>query len=408
MEAVARQQCVASTSGRSAAGPVGWRPQQHSRRRHVRVQAVQDFGLWPMAELPAGYKPPSVVPGARTLATPRLSNERVYQRLLEAAHARASEHHAAFFSSVLGGIVTEPGLMVLHADDHMVHRGHGVYDVVPLAGGALYQLHEHVDRLTAAAEMAGIPVRLAAEDLKRIVLDTAAASMKLNGHVMVWLTPGRGGFGVSTRECTEPGLYALVTSEYTQQDLFDRTAGLRAASSPVEPPPAYFASFKSASYLQNVVAQLEAESREYDVGLFVDEEGTVLGGPNSSLAIITQDRKFVFSDFARAPAGITVQNVASLIPGAIDEEDLPLTGVEQRAISQDDVRGALEAMLVNATHGVVPVTHLNEHAVADGRAGEHALALQALLVNDMEPRRESTKHIPVPYGGLTGMRAQLT
>lgn len=82
--------------------------------------------------------------------------------------------------------------------------------------------------------------------------------------------------------------------------------------------------------------------------------------------------------------------------------------MEQRPITQDDVRGALEAMLVNATNGVVPITHLDEAPIADGRAGEHALALQALLANDMEPRPDSTKHVPVPYGGLTGMRSQLT
>lgn len=47
----------------------------------------------------------------------------------------------------------------------------------------------------------------------------------------------------------------------------------------------------------------------------MDEEGRVLSGPESSLAIITHDRKFVFTDVERAPAGITVQNIASLIPG---------------------------------------------------------------------------------------------
>ena len=49
-------------------------------------------------------------------------------------------------------------------------------------------------------------------------------------------------------------------------------------------------------------------------GLFVDEEGVVLGGPNSSLAIITHDHKFVYTTFDRAPPGITVQNLAALIP----------------------------------------------------------------------------------------------
>jgi hypothetical protein len=36
-----------------------------------------------------------------------------------------------------------------------------------------------------------------------------------------------------------------------------------------------------------------------------------------------------------------------------------------------------------------------------------ALALQAVLENDREPRDGSPRHTPVPYGGLTGMAAQL-
>ena len=128
----------------------------------------------------------------------------MYQRLLEAAHARAAAHHGAFYSSVLGGIVTEPGLMVLHTDDHMVHRGHGVYDVVPLSGGALYQLHEHIDRLLAAADAAGIPVRLGPAEVKRIVLDTAAASMKLNG-AHAWRGGGGGASAVLGHHMLGPG-----------------------------------------------------------------------------------------------------------------------------------------------------------------------------------------------------------
>ena len=37
-------------------------------------------------------------------------------------HEQARQHYRAFFSSVLGGITTNPALMTVHVDDHMVHR----------------------------------------------------------------------------------------------------------------------------------------------------------------------------------------------------------------------------------------------------------------------------------------------
>lgn len=44
------------------------------------------------------------------------------QILAETKHDTAQRDFAAFYSSELGGIVTEPGFMVIHMDDHMVHR----------------------------------------------------------------------------------------------------------------------------------------------------------------------------------------------------------------------------------------------------------------------------------------------
>lgn len=42
--------------------------------------------------------------------------------LQESVTDTADSHFKAFFSSSLGGIVTDPALMVMHMDDHMIHR----------------------------------------------------------------------------------------------------------------------------------------------------------------------------------------------------------------------------------------------------------------------------------------------
>jgi hypothetical protein len=39
------------------------------------------------------------------------------------------------YSSVVGGIVLDPCMMVIPIDDHMVHRGHGVFDTATIADG---------------------------------------------------------------------------------------------------------------------------------------------------------------------------------------------------------------------------------------------------------------------------------
>src|SRR5512138_2712247 len=87
--------------------------------------------------------------------TPLLNSNDAMARLRTAAHAKSGKFFA-MYSSVIGGIVTDPALMVLPLDDHMVHRGHAVFDTATLTRGMLYQLDPHVDRLLRSAALAHI------------------------------------------------------------------------------------------------------------------------------------------------------------------------------------------------------------------------------------------------------------
>src|SRR5262245_52485050 len=65
---------------------------------------------------------------------------------------------AAFYSSQLGGIVTDPALMVIPFDDHMVHRGHGVFDTAAIVNGKVYDLEAHLDRFLRSAGLSRLTV----------------------------------------------------------------------------------------------------------------------------------------------------------------------------------------------------------------------------------------------------------
>lgn len=45
------------------------------------------------------------------------------------------QQYLAMYSSVFGGITTDPAAMVIPIDDHMVHRGHGVFDTAIIVDG---------------------------------------------------------------------------------------------------------------------------------------------------------------------------------------------------------------------------------------------------------------------------------
>lgn len=54
------------------------------------------------------------------------------------------QQYLAMYSSVFGGITTDPAAMVLPIDDHMVHRGHGVFDTAAIVDGYVRILYSFI------------------------------------------------------------------------------------------------------------------------------------------------------------------------------------------------------------------------------------------------------------------------
>ena len=65
------------------------------------------------------------------------------------------------YSSQWRGFVTDPALMMVPIDDHLVHRGDGVFDVMRCVDGKIYQMEAHLQRLERSAR--SISLRLPPE-----------------------------------------------------------------------------------------------------------------------------------------------------------------------------------------------------------------------------------------------------
>jgi len=122
---------------------------------------------------------------------------------------------AAMYSSVVGGIILDPAMMALPIDDHMVHRGHGVFDTAMLLDGCLYELDPHLDRFLRSAARARIASPFPRDTLRRILIQTTAASGCRRGSIRYWLSNGPGDFLLSPRGCPSPAFYAVVIRRST-------------------------------------------------------------------------------------------------------------------------------------------------------------------------------------------------
>jgi 4-amino-4-deoxychorismate lyase len=326
-----------------------------------------------------------------TTVTPTFTTEDALARLPKTVHAQAT-NFAAMYSSVLGGIVTDPALMVLPLDDHMVHRGHAVFDTAMIVNGMLYQLDAHLERFLRSAEMARIPLPFAPEQLRQIIIDTAAASRWRQASVRYWLSAGPGGFGLSPSECVGSSFYVIIFRGQASPDAF-YTTGMKVISSTVPIKPPFFARVKSTNYLPNVLVVMEAKDRGADNGIFIDERGFVGESSNMNVALITPQRVFRHPKFDAILSGITVQRIMQLAQRLVEQGDLH--GVVVDDISLEDVHAAAEIMLVGSSIKVAPVVQWDGQPIGDGKPGAITKKLLELWREDTLTATDQL--IPVPY-----------
>ncbi|CAG9462626.1 unnamed protein product [Pedinophyceae sp. YPF-701] len=345
--------------------------------------------------------------------TPLWSADEAIEQLRLATHPNADRNFYAFYSSEAKGITKDPVGMVVPIDDHMAHRGHAVFDTALITQGYLYQLDRHLDRLVASAAAASIPLPPdGREGMRTAILHTAAASCVENGSVRYWLSAGRGGFGLSGKECVRPSFYCIVYgSTPAEADPEEEPAHLRGwkvMTSSVPIKSGTFATLKSNNYLPNALCLMEAEAAGCDQGIFVDDEGFVAEGPNCNVMALLPDGELVTPPFDKALAGITAQRVLELVGGLLESGDIadfPELGaikkVSQRPIKVDEIKGAEEVMMLGSTTKATSVVQWDAITIGSGAPGTVTLALRRMIENDMEP--PGPEHVEVPYGYVTGM-----
>jgi len=309
---------------------------------------------------------------------------------LRALRERQPVKYAAFYSSQLGGIVTDPSLMVIPFDDHMVHRGHGIFDTAGIVQGRIYDLEAHLDRFLGSAERSKLILAGSRDQMRQIIVSTAATSGLRDGAIRYWLSSGPGNLDLSPAATAQPGFFVIVFGGLSYPDRW-YTEGLRVMTTtyPIKPP--LYAITKATNYLPNVLMQMEAKEAGLDNGVFIDEAGHVGESSNMNVAFVTSDGVFRHPTFERVLPGCTSLRLLELAQSLVGRL---LTGVAVCNIPVADARGAREMFLIGSSVKVAPVVEWDGQPIGDGRPGPAARALLALLDEDM---RTGNRLIDIPY-----------
>src|SRR3990167_537063 len=97
----------------------------------------------------------------------------------------------AFYSSWFRGITTEPSLMLLPMDDHMVHRGDGVFETMHAFQQTVYLLEAHLQRLLQSAEKLSLQLPCSLREIKHIIAEVLKVADREEAMVRVFLSRGQ-------------------------------------------------------------------------------------------------------------------------------------------------------------------------------------------------------------------------
>lgn len=305
--------------------------------------------------------------------------------------ARQPVNYYAFYSSQLGGIVTDPALMVLPFDDHMVHRGHGIFDTAGLVNGKIYDLEAHLDRFLLSAERSKLRVSPSREQMRDIIVTTTAASGQRDGSIRYWLSSGPGSLELTPAAGSEPGFFVMVFAGLVYPERW-ATQGVRVMTTtyPIKAP--IYAITKATNYLPNVLMQMQAKEAGFDNGVFIDADGNVGESSNMNVAFVTNDGVLVHPKFEHILAGCTSLRLLELA-NTLRDAGL-LKGIEVRDIPSAEARASREMLLLGSSVKVASIVQWDDQVIGDGKPGPVAKALLQLLDEDM---RSSDRLIDVPY-----------
>src|SRR6476619_7547774 len=310
---------------------------------------------------------------------------------LAALRAKQPVKYAAFYSSQLGGIVTDPALMIIPFDDHMVHRGHGIFDTAGLVDGKIYDLEAHLDRFHRSAEHSRLTMPVPRAEMREIIVSTVAASRQRDGAIRYWVTSGPGSLELSPAAGAEPGFFVMVFAGLSYPERW-YTEGLRVLTTtyPIKAP--LYAITKATNYLPNVLMQMEAKEKGFDNGVFIDENGNVGESSNMNVAFVTRHGVLVHPKFDHILSGCTSLRLLEL--ARTHQARAHVTGVEVRDISVAEARASQEMLLLGSSIKVAPVVQWDDQTIGDGKPGPVSRGLLQLLEEDM---RSSDRLIPIPY-----------
>jgi branched-chain amino acid aminotransferase len=318
------------------------------------------------------------------MAFPSITKENFFTHLKSQDRPWQGEY-LAMYSSQFQGITTDPDLMMLPVDDHLVHRGDGAFDVMRCVNGRIYLLEEHLKRLERSAEAISLEFPEAYRDFRELVDTLVVIGGEKDCLIRTVISRGPGSFSTNPYDCPSSQLYVNVVRFQGVPDSYYKE-GVTLVTSKIPIKKSFFANIKSCNYLPNVLMKMEAIKAGCQYSVALDEHGFLAEGSIENIGVLSSDGILKIPKTERTLAGTTAKRVYQLAD-ALVKEDM-IRGVEFAGITPEEAYQAKEIFLTGTSIRTLPVVTYDGKSVGRGSPGPVCLRLAALLWEDMNHNRE--------------------
>ncbi len=290
------------------------------------------------------------------------------------------ENYLAMYSSQWLGITTDADLMVIPIDDHLVHRGDGVFDVIRCVHGKIYRMEEHLERLEYSARSISLRLPQDYDHIREIIKSIVLIGGERDCLIRVILSRGPGSFSTNPYDCPSSQIYAnVIRFQGLPEKCYREGIFLVTSSIPIKK--SFFANIKSCNYLPNVLMKMGAIEAGCQHSVALDEHGFLAEGSTENICVLAADDVLKFPKFERTLSGITANCVFQLARELVKERIVK--DVRFATISPEEAYRAKEVFLTGTSLNILPVVSFDGRRIGHGFPGPVYSRLSSLFWRQM-------------------------
>ena len=263
----------------------------------------------------------------------------------------------------------------VHLLSHTLHYGLGAFEGVRAyeteAGGAIFRLRDHTERLFDAANKINITIPYSIEELEAVQKEAMVKNNLKEGYIRPIIFLGSESMGLRAKDLVSVNVAVACWEWPSYMDPEAKKKGISIVKSPYQQydNPLYSNNKIIGTYINSIMALHDALAKNADEAILLDKNGFISEGSGENLFIV-KGSKLVTPKTDFCLNGITRQSVMKIAQNlSID--------VQEQDLTFDDLVNADEAFFSGTAVEITPITTLDNLDIGDGLRGPVTEMLQS-------------------------------